>query len=311
MKRFLKKCFSFFPAGKGYRFSIIIVIFFSTSVCLSDTSGKSIDAGSSMNSGEISRLLRGNTEHISDYTAIFLKQERINGTLMPVETIEFKFSSPRNVYMKWLKDPYKGQESLYRAGQNDNKLLAHRGGFLSFATLSLDPRGSVAMANQHHAIYDAGIGPTTELVLRGIKEGLKRNEVKHIDLGYVDVEGRKARCIETVYPEKREGIFHTVKKGENLWDIADHYQRDMFVILSSNKGIDSPGDIREGQRILVPHHYCHRIKTYIDDEYKLMVRLEIYDWDNNLYEMYHYKDIRINAGLTRADFDPENRQYNF
>jgi outer membrane lipoprotein-sorting protein len=36
---------------------------------------------------------------IRDYTAVFLKRERINGTLLPLETIELRFQAPFKVYM--------------------------------------------------------------------------------------------------------------------------------------------------------------------------------------------------------------------
>jgi len=45
------------------------------------------------------------------YTAIFYKQERIQGKLTDEETIFLKFKKPFKVYMKWTKEPYKGVES--------------------------------------------------------------------------------------------------------------------------------------------------------------------------------------------------------
>jgi hypothetical protein len=42
---------------------------------------------------------------IRDYTALFLKRERINGVLLPLETIELRFQAPFKVYMAWRQPP--------------------------------------------------------------------------------------------------------------------------------------------------------------------------------------------------------------
>lgn len=51
---------------------------------------------------------------VQDYSAIFLKRERINDTLLPLETIELKFAKPLKVYMKWLGGPGKGARGSVR-----------------------------------------------------------------------------------------------------------------------------------------------------------------------------------------------------
>ena len=44
---------------------------------------------------------------------------------------------------------------------------------------------------------------------------------------------------------------------------------------------------------------------------KLLVRIQTYDWDDHLLENYAYEDLKLNTGLTDADFDSENPQYHF
>jgi hypothetical protein len=55
--------------------------------------------------------------------------------------------------------------------------------------------------------------------------------------------------------------------------------------------------------------YCYRTVLYIDQEHKLPIRLENYDWPRaggqpagDLLEKFSYIDIRFNTGLTEADF---------
>ena len=63
---------------------------------------------------------------VKDYQAVFHKQERLEGKLLPEETIQLKFRKPLNIYMNWIGERLKGQEALYVRGQYENKLIAHR-----------------------------------------------------------------------------------------------------------------------------------------------------------------------------------------
>jgi outer membrane lipoprotein-sorting protein len=49
----------------------------------------------------------------------------------------------------------------------------------------------------------------------------------------------------------------------------------------------------------------------VDREYQLPVYAEIFDWYGQLIERYGYLDVRLNPGLTDADFDPKNPAYGF
>jgi hypothetical protein len=56
--------------------------------------------------------------------------------------------------------------------------------------------------------------------------------------------------------------------------------------------------------------YCYRSVLYIDNETKLPVRTENYDWprtggpaDGELLEVFSYFDVRLNVGLTEQDFN--------
>ena len=60
----------------------------------------------------------------------------------------------------------------------------------------------------------------------------------------------------------------------------------------------------------------HVAKVYIDDEYQIPVRFAAYDWPvgnqkPKLLEEYTYVNVSLNVGLTDADFDIANRNYNF
>lgn len=68
-------------------------------------------------------------------------------------------------------------------------------------------------------------------------------------------------------------------------------------------------------RMEVTHHvhapelYCHRCVVYFDNETKLPVRAEVYDWptrkenpNGDLLECYSYINLKFNVGLTDATF---------
>ncbi|VVS91193.1 DUF1571 domain-containing protein [Desulfoluna spongiiphila] len=248
---------------------------------------------------------------LSDYTAVLVKRERFEGTLAPEEQILFKYAEPGRVYMRWIGKVNKGQEALYVKGENEDRLKAHKGGFLGLVTVNVDPTGKMAMEGQHHPIFHAGIGFTTEVVLRDLEKGLKQGDVRVFDRGRQTLDGRDVVVMEAFFPETVKGVTHTVREGETLWDIAAEHHQDMYVILSVNKGVDTPKDVKAGQSLVIPDYYCRRSVSYYDADTELLVKIENYDWNDNLYEVYHYRDLQLNVGLSSDDFDPDNKGYKF
>jgi hypothetical protein len=61
----------------------------------------------------------------------------------------------------------------------------------------------------------------------------------------------------------------------------------------------------------------YRSRLFIDQQWNIPVRCEGYDWPKRpgdqpqLTEEYTYQGLRLNVGLSDADFDPNNPQYRF
>ena len=61
----------------------------------------------------------------------------------------------------------------------------------------------------------------------------------------------------------------------------------------------------------------HIARIFIDKELMVPLHYEAYDWPANpgetppLLERYTYTNLKLNPGLTDADFDPRNPEYNF
>lgn len=104
-------------------------------------------------------------ESVKDYQATFTRQELIGSKLLNSK-MELKVRhEPFSVYLKYL-DPYAGREVIYVAGKNDGNLLAHETGLAGLVgTLSLDPKGSMAMDGNRHPVTMIGIRRMAEVVI--------------------------------------------------------------------------------------------------------------------------------------------------
>lgn len=198
------------------------------------------------------------------YTAIFHKQERIQEKLTAAETIFLKFKKPFKVYMKWAKEPYKGRESLYIEGYNDNLIKVRECGIAGIITVDIDPKGALIMKGSRHPVTDAGIENLVKLIRRNLEKGVSSREIDLREHGEEKVYGRTTKKVEIVFPKNR-----------------------------------------------AKSYYCHRALINLDVETKLPVRVQIYDWDDTLLESYGYEAVKLDAGLTEADFDPNNSEYRF
>lgn len=144
-----------------------------------------------------------NFEAVNDYTAVFIKHQRIRGRLRKPETIFVKFKKPFALYMKWIKTPDEGKEVIYVDGKNDNKLLAHAGGILNWITppLHLRPESPLAMSGNLKPITQAGLGAAVESLLRVCQEAEKAGDLGIICKGKINFEGREVFVVERYLPE--------------------------------------------------------------------------------------------------------------
>lgn len=114
-------------------------------------------------------------ERCPDYTATFVKQERLDGgDLQDVQSIELKLRhNPFSVYMKWVEGGDEGRELLHVAGQYDDKMLVRLGGIKKkLPLMKLDPTGSLAMAESRHPVTEMGLLQLAEQILKYRKRDL-------------------------------------------------------------------------------------------------------------------------------------------
>ena len=167
---------------------------------------------------EIMQRMAGAYKGIRDYTALFLKRERINGVLLPLETIELRFQEPFKVYMAWRK-PHAGRVIVYVEGENDNKILVNPGGLLRFLRLKLEPTSSLATQNTHHTVREVGLQKTIALLEREYERGRREGQVTLFFQGYDEVADRPAYHLTLVcHADKTAGYY--AQRGEIWVDMA-------------------------------------------------------------------------------------------
>ena len=243
---------------------------------------------------------------VYDYRGTLVKRELFGDELIE-QTLEFKFSRPFKVYVKYI-GPHSGREGIYVRGSNRNRLRAHKGSVPDVA-VSLAPLGRVSMVDNHHPITSFGLENMLEVGTRNIRKAIKRGDatLKLSDGGIVHDEPSWRIDIRS----KPVGRYVTAKRAEDLWELATRVRQDMYVILHHNDEIDSPTDIHEGQRVFVPHYYASRGEYFIGKRTFMMIKAKSWDYDGNLYESYEYPTLELNPGLDDRDFDHRNKNYNF
>ena len=151
---------------------------------------------------------------IQDYTAVFLKRERIDGTLLPLEKIALRFQEPLKLYMAWY-EPHAGRVIVYVEGENNNKILVNPGGLLRFLRLALDPTGSLATRSSHHTVREAGLRKTIELLMREYERGRREGQMTLTFRGHAEVDGRPAYHLAFVcHADKAAGYY---AQSGDLW----------------------------------------------------------------------------------------------
>jgi hypothetical protein len=147
---------------------------------------------------------------VRDYTCTLVKRERIDGKLTAQHVMRMKARSrPTSIYLRF-QTPNKGREAIYVAGKNDGKLLAHDVGIgrLLAGTMTLDPRGSMAMEDCRHPITEAGIGALIDTVARHWAAELTAEETLITFHPSMRIGPHACSMIETVHPSRQEGFLH-------------------------------------------------------------------------------------------------------
>lgn len=228
------------------------------------------------------QALRSSQQNVKDYTALLVKREEIDGTLNAHEFMYVKVRNrkvangklvqPLSVYLNFLKpSTVKGREVIYVEGRNDGKITAHEGGF----------KGKF--------LPTVSIPPDGMLAMRGQRYPLTDIGVENLIVKLIE-RGQKARVSPDVQCEFRKNA-----------KVKDRVCTVMQVTQPTRR----------------PDAEFYQAQIFIDDQLNMPIRYIAYDWPAQqgqplqVIEEYNYLDLKVNVGLTDADFDPNNPAYNF
>jgi len=153
--------------------------------------------------GQLLADARASFTRVKDYMGTLVKEDRVGGQLQPEQYITLRVrQQPYSVYLKWTgPKQFEGQEAMYVAGRNENKLKAKGTGFAGIVGyVSLDPMDPRALKQSRHPITDTGIGHLIETLARG-HEMDRRAPASQVQVAYRDFMFQQKQCagMETVH----------------------------------------------------------------------------------------------------------------
>jgi len=224
------------------------------------------------------RIAQASLAHIDrdvhDYTCTLVKRERINGQLGPQEYIFTKVRhEPFSVYMYFLgPKEIKGRECMYVAN-------------------NLNKKKSKLIAHEGRGL----ITPTVKLNPNG----------------FLAMRGQR-------YPITEVGIRTLTVR---LVEVAQNDLQFGECEVKFYEGTKVNGRVCTCIQVTHPtprkQFRFHLARVFIDDELQVPIRYEAYQWPTKpggrpiLDEEYTYMNLKINQGLTDADFNEQNADYNF
>ncbi len=212
-------------------------------------------------------------EKIQDYTATLIKCERIGNTLGEEQYVALKVRhKPFSVYLNFLKPvAIRGQECLYIEGANGGKMWAHGTG------IKQKMFGTVSLDPDGNMAMQGQRYPITQIGILNLTRRLIEVASEDVKYGECEVKYFKGATINGRVCTCTQ-VMHPVPRKNFLFNVA---------------------------------------RIFVDDALNVPVRYEAYDWPKvaggqpELIEAYTYLNLRLNVGLTDADFDVYNQAYGF
>jgi outer membrane lipoprotein-sorting protein len=260
--------------------------------------------------GRLVESMRAAVRRLRDYTVEMRMAERSDGHMPGPLRLRLKWARPYKLYVAYLDEQMDGREVIYVRGRHGDELVVHNGSFPDI-TVKLDPRGDMAMEGNHHPADEVALTHFVAVVADNLERALRRGEGEIELLDGRTLWGRP--CTKLLWRIGGHGDMVRVHAGETLWEVADRTGRNMFLLLHHNRhrGWDEPDDPEPGDAVFVPRYYASRAEIWIDDALRLPIKAKLWDHHGQLYEFYELRDLRINVGLSDADFDPDNPRYGF
>jgi hypothetical protein len=224
---------------------------------------------------EMARRGRAAVGAVNDYQAMFTKQELVGRTMYSGRMFMKLRHQPFGVYLRFV-DQNAGREVMFAGPTYKNMMMAHEApGTLSaiVGTISLEPTSPRAMAEGRHPITEIGMAKMMDSLLGQWEGEMKVNDPQDPKVFY--------------YPNAK---------------LAGQIECQAAITRHEN-----------------PKHQFrfYETRVFFDKKSNFPIRLEQYGFPDSahpegyLVEQYIYTNIKVNVGMTDADFDIHNRNYRF
>lgn len=210
---------------------------------------------------------------VQDYRCTFVKQELLVSGMSTEQTIDVKFRpQPYSVFMHWIKNQDKAVRVIYEAGRwRDEK----------------------AVRPEERELAVCQPGAVAQLFVKSVKQPIRGPRAKDASRRYIDDFGfDKALSLMIEFSQKARDR----NELKLTFDGASEFDGRPTWVLCRHVPFD-PATKNYPDATAIYH---------IDQEWRVPVAIYSYG-DNDQKQLlgrYEYRDIRMNAGLTRADFDP-------
>lgn len=236
----------------------------------------------------------------------FITKERIGTKFYEQKSAVKMQQNPLMIYYKQ-EYPKAGLELLFVNGKNNNNALINTNGF-PWVNVSLSPYSGSMTENQHHTIYDMGLG-SLSVILEHLWKKYEKEAPSMVKIdGSVTWDGISCYQITMENPSFKF-VNYTVLKGESLFSIAKKLKVNEYMIMERNKLSDFFA-VKEGQVIQVPVDYAKKMILYLDKKRLIPLVLKVYD-DQGLYEDYMYYGIQVNPVFSPEEFTSSFDGYGF
>lgn len=163
-------------------------------------------------------------ENVKTYSVVFNKQERIQGDLSEMQTIEMKVRHEPSfsIYMKW-KNGDAGRQLLYNEDYEDKKMVVKLGGFKGrlLPAIKLEPVSPEAMAQARYPVTEAGLlGMLKQLVFHRQNDMKNGEGVSCVRLDNCVVDERECYCF--LYEYQSQKFNPTYRKSMLMLDTRYH-----------------------------------------------------------------------------------------
>ncbi len=220
-------------------------------------------------------------EQIRDYTCVIIKRERVDGELLPIEQMFVKCRQEQT---------------------QDDRTVTPFSVYMKF----IAPRNIVG----REVLYVKGRDGGDVL----IRKGGQRNDYLN---WWIDPHGDMAMR-DNRYPITEFGIENLVRRVIEVAEEELAYD-ECEVKYYENAKVDKRNClvIEVRHPVKRDHFRYYLVRVFIDDELHVPMHFETYGWPESdgdppqLLEQYTFRQMKLNVGLTDADFDRLNPDYGF